>query len=767
MKFGHRLFALYIISAAVPYILLSLALLTAVLFAQQASRFAEIALYAQVPAALLGQIAAALLPGVLVFTIPAAVLAGIIIGYSRMGSDSEIVAMRAAGVGTWTLLWPVLIIGLVGAAVATYIHMFEAPRAASDIRKAAIQGALRKLDSPVEPRTFTTEIPGFILYVREGNKATGTWGRVFIYRQEENGSTAIVTARSGRIDSSEAKSELVLNDTVRTTFPVEGGSEPDSYVVERSEQLRIAINTGRSALLERLHKEEVGPDEMSWSELRDRSYVGSAKEQSETQRTLHRRLALSVSPFLFAVLGGVIGIRVKRGGRGLGILLSLLVVVVYYLIALLGESLARVGTVSPALGLWMASGVIVVITMVLLILPRLPRISLAWRPSRKSASDAASVPESQRKTRMLGTARSGFPSLLDLSLFRTLSISFLFGFLALVSIFIIFTLFEMWRFIGSNQIGMGLVARYVLFLLPLVSVEVFPATMLIAVLITYALLARRREAIAWWASGQSVYRLMVPGLLFAVLAGIGTWIIQEQLMPNANIRQDALRAQIRGGQARAMTGTGRQWLASTESDRIYSYEYDEHNRRLEDPVVYEFDPEGVHMVNVIKARSGAWPTNDRLLMTEVKTVSLHGFEVVHQDSEKAELTGVEPPQIFRPTIDKPSQLSARGLSTYLKAAKRRGTEVSSLALALQRKYATPFGALVMAFIGIPLALSFGRKGAVLALSAAVGVSVAYLGLGGGFQQLGNYGLLPPAVAAWSPPVIFLAAGTYFLSRLRT
>jgi lipopolysaccharide export LptBFGC system permease protein LptF len=90
-----------------------------------------------------------------------------------------------------------------------------------------------------------------------------------------------------------------------------------------------------------------------------------------------------------------------------------------------------------------------------------------------------------------------------------------------------------------------------------------------------------------------------------------------------------------------------------------------------------------------------------------------------------------------------------------------------LALALQRKYTTPFGALVMALIGMPLALSFGRKGAVIALCVAVGVSVAYLGVGGGFQQLGNYGLLPPAVAAWSPPIIFAAAGTYFLSRLRT
>ncbi len=73
----------------------------------------------------------------------------------------------------------------------------------------------------------------------------------------------------------------------------------------------------------------------------------------------------------------------------------------------------------------------------------------------------------------------------------------------------------------------------------------------------------------------------------------------------------------------------------------------------------------------------------------------------------------------------------------------------------------------MAFIGMPLALSFGKRGAIIALCVAVGVSAAYWAVGGGFQQLGNHGLLPPAVAAWASPVIFAAAGTYFLSRIRT
>lgn len=767
MSFGRRLIAKYIITAAIPYVIITLVLLSGVLFAQQAGRFAEIALYAQVPLALLGEISAALLPGVLVFTIPTAVLAGIIVGYARMGSDSEIVAMRAAGIGTWTMIWPCLLLGILGAAAASYIHLKEAPRAARDLRRATIQGALRKLDSPVEPRTFTTEIPGLVIYVRDGDKDKGLWGRVFIYTQEASGAVRAITARSGRIDSSIDKSELVLQDATAVKIPPPD-SEQKNYVAELSDQLRLAINTGRPELLARLQKEDVSADELNWSELLQRAETGTSSERNEAQRTFHRRLALSVAPLMFAVLGGALGIRVKRGGRGLGVLLALAVVIIYYLASLMGESLARVGTVSPAVGLWAATVLMVIITFALLTINRLPGLTLRWLrlPSwlrRKSAS--ASVERTADHT--VAAGRFGFPSLMDIDLFRTLTLSFFFGFLSLVSIFIIFTLFELWRFIGANNVGMSLVARYLLFLLPLVSVEVFPATMLIAVLITYALLARRHEAVAWWAAGQSVYRLMVPGLLFALAASAGIWLIQEHVMPGANVRQDALRAQIRGGQARATTGTGRQWLASIETNRLYAYEFDDHNRLLLEPVVYEFDKQGVHLANITYAKTGFWSKTDQLTLTNGEVLSLNGLEVERRLMEKTEVQQVEPVQVFRPTIDKPSQLSAKGLSNYVRAAKRRGMEVSALALALQKKYATPFGALVMAFIGIPLALSFGRKGAVIALVVAVGVSVAYLGMGGGFQQLGNYGLLPPAVAAWAPPVIFLAAGTWFLSRLRT
>lgn len=762
---SRRLIAGYVARAALPYVLLTLMLLTAILFAQQAGRFAELALYAEIPFSMLSQLSAAFLPGVLVLSLPTAVLAGIIIGFARMGSDSEIVAMRSAGVGTWTMLWPVLVIGLFVTAATTYIQLVEAPRATRDLKRAAVEGALKKLESPVEPRTFNTEIPGYVIYVRDGDKATGSWGRVFIYSEAAD-SVRVVTARSGRIDSSGDISELVLRDAVATKFPTGEVTDKSSYVVERLDQLRISINTGRAELLSRLKGDGADPDEMDWQDLTKLAASGTPAERGAGKRTLHRRLALSVSPIIFALLGGAIGMRVRRGGRGLGVLVAIAILVVYYLVSLLGEALSRTGSVPPAIGAWAATVLMICLSLVFLLVHRIPSLSLGsrlkWVFRRRSGKNAKVV----SSTHTIGAARSGFPSLLDISLFRTLSSSFLFTFSALVAIFIVFTLFELWRFIAANRVGVVLVARYILFLLPLIAVEIFPATMLVAALMTYALLARRNETIAWWASGQSVYRLMVPGLIFAVAAGAGAWLIQEKLMPYSNVRQDSLRAQIKGGEARATTVSGRQWLASADSNRLYSYEFNEQTKSLEQPTIYEFDAAGVHPTSLTSGSTGVWTTNTRMKVSDAEVLNLKGMELERQAAPEIEVA-IEPPGIFKPTIDRPSQLSASGLSSYLSAAKRRGVQVSALAVALQRKYVAPFSVVVMAFIGIPLALSFGRKGTVIALCAAVGLSIAYWGVGGGLQQLGNLGLLPPAVAGWSPPIIFAAAGSYLLSRIRT
>jgi lipopolysaccharide export LptBFGC system permease protein LptF len=99
---------------------------------------------------------------------------------------------------------------------------------------------------------------------------------------------------------------------------------------------------------------------------------------------------------------------------------------------------------------------------------------------------------------------------------------------------------------------------------------------------------------------------MMPGLLFAVSMAAGSWLIQEHVMPSANLKQDALRARIKGGEARVITRTGRQWLASTDARRFYSYEFSEANHGLLQPTIYELDADAVHLSKVIDGKAATW-----------------------------------------------------------------------------------------------------------------------------------------------------------------
>jgi LPS export ABC transporter permease LptF/LPS export ABC transporter permease LptG len=765
MMSNRRILERYILKAISPYILVSLILLTAILFAQQTVRYLEAIFHGLAPAGFVYGVALALLPNVLVFTIPMAVLAGTIIGLGRMGSDSELVAMRAAGMSTFRMLRPALALGAIATVAALYLNLQEAPRAQRDLKVVLVRSALYKMDSPVEPRTFTTDIPGQVIYVRDGDKTRGEWGRVFIQSQTADHLTYLTTAKLGRIDASAEKSELVLQDAVRTKLPAPDARD-QSYTVERLAQFRFDFNIGRSGLLASMRKSDLNPDEMDWGELRQFAAESTGRDQREAEMLLHKRLAFSVSPLLFALFGAALALRVRRGGRGLGVLLSLLVLLIYYLFTLAGDQMARAGSLPAGVGPWLASALTLAIAIGLLAFKR--REVMAWFTRTK---EQTTEPDERAKP---GSSHSAmrqwlvtFPSLLDLSLLRALGISFLIGFLALVMIFNIFTIFELWRFIASNAAPVKVVAQYLYYLLPLVSVEIFPGSVLVAVLMTYALTARRREAVAWWASGQSVYRLMLPGLAFALLIGFVSWSIQERVMPEANVRQDNLRAKIKGISAQLASESERRWLVSADGARIFSYEFDDRRQMLLKPSIYDFDSRGVELTRVISGEAAKWLTASDMEISGAHWINLDAAQVSQQSAESMRISGVDPPAVFRPTVDRPSQLSAERLSSYIRTLKQRGAETAPLAVALQRKYAAPFSVIVMALVGMPLAISFGRKTTVLALCAAVVVSLLFWLVSGGFQQLGEHALLPPAVAAWTPVVIFAGGALYFISRVRT
>lgn len=759
----------YLIGAALPYVVLSLTILSAILLIQQTAKFAEVLGATETPMHLTLEVAVSILPSILIFTLPTSVLVGTATGFGQLGQDSELVAIRAAGVGTLRIIAPLMFLGALLSLLNFYVAFQVSPASAQNLRDIGLQAALYRLESPVEPRSFYTGMPGKVVYVREGDKEKGLWGKIFIQWEEGDGGVRLVTARHGRLDFSGEQAELVLEDALLTTLP-SGGFEAFAQgahvTIERSAYMRLRderLELGRGSIARRIREREPELDELGWGGLLERAQGSKdPKVSREASIVLHRRLTLSLCPIIFAFFGAGLGLKVVRGGRSKGVLLSLTAMMLYYLLSLAGEQLARGGSVSPLLGSWLAFVAAVCAGFLLLFTKRWSFTFPLYRPSGRVFKTSEGVRE--------GTTSGGryvaLLGLLDKSIFKSLAANFLLIVSALISIFLIFTLFELIRFIAVHDTPPALVVRYLLYLLPFACIAVTPVGALLSSLVTFALMLRRNESVAWWSSGQSVYRFILPCLFFATLLGACVWLLQDKVMPEANRRQNALRGMIRSGGAQAEAQKGRRWVASADSRRIYNYSPNGPGGELADLVVFNFDQEALHLERIYLAPAAAPAAGLSLELREAELVDFGGGRVTYAHQARVEVEA-QAFEAFNPGLDRPMEFSFAGLSAYIKALKERGVNVQPLAVALQRRLVEPFLPLVMILVGSPLAFVFGRRGTLLALCFGIGVGLLFLGLSSVAQQVGASGLISANIAAWAPPALFSAAGLYMLSRTRT
>jgi lipopolysaccharide export LptBFGC system permease protein LptF len=127
----------------------------------------------------------------------------------------------------------------------------------------------------------------------------------------------------------------------------------------------------------------------------------------------------------------------------------------------------------------------------------------------------------------------------------------------------------------------------------------------------------------------------------------------------------------------------------------------------------------------------------------------------------------ETPGYFKKEVKQSSEMNADELRRYIHDLQQSGFDVVRLKVQLQRKFAFPFVTLVMAVLAVPFALSAGKRGAVAGVALAVGIAAVYETTSRLFEAMGNLSQLPPAVAAWSPDIIFALVGGYLILRVPT
>ncbi len=763
MKRVSWLISKYLIQAILPYFVFSWLLLSVILFVQQAGRYSDIFFSISIPGSLVWQLTLALVPNVIAFTCPMAVLVGVVIGLSRMQGDSELIAIRSTGVGNFHIAVPVIFLGLILSGFTFLINLYGVPIAAQIVRKVALQTALYKLESPIEPGVFNTEVSGFTIYVKDGDFEKGTWKNIFIYNEDKDKKeTRLITSKSGRIDTRDDFSELVLDNALVNTFSETTEKSKEKFVSENIGQTRFAIKTKRGELIDKLSKTEQTPDELGLRELSEYARTKEGKERTEAFLLWQRRILLSITPLIFALLGTALVLRFNRGGRGFGILLALLSLVFYYLIALLSEQLARTGEISVA-----GAGIIPVLVSVAAIFwffisGRLRLRSFFGRIGKRVNFRSTEKSNGSSKSKFYIGLRT---RILDFDIILNLLKYFFLTLFFLTSIYMIFTAFELWKFAGVLNDGLSLLFKYLLYLVPFIYIQLAPSALMIATLATFVIKSRQNEIVSWTAAGQSVYRLLLPCFLLMIFIGAINFGIQETVAPRTNRIQDELRALIRSHGIKA-NREGKLWVANDR--RIYSFEMKEseatRNQSVKNLSIYEFSEDETRIQSVYRIPEAVWEKDKiRFIGSAVKQTWNDG-KVEKTQLNNSEL--IEKLNPFHGINEKPSHLTI-GEARELMNKSESESERRSFAVAFEKKYTTLFLPFVITLFTAPFALSLSRKGRVVTVGYAVGVWLLFMGVTSTFEQFGLNGYISPSFAVWSPLFLFSIIGAFLLSKIRT
>lgn len=760
MKRFSWLISKYIIQAILPYFIFSWLLLSVILFVQQASRYSDIFFSSAIPSNVVWQLTFALVPNVIAFTCPMAILVGVIIGLSKLQGDSELIAIRTIGVGNLQITFPILILGLLFSGLTFTTNLYGIPLAAQVVRKVALQAALYKLESPIEPGVFNTEIYGYTIYVKDGDLENGTWKNIFIFNDDkQNNSSRLITSKSGRIDTNGNVSELVLENAIINYFSTE--NKPPKITSENLGKIRFRIKTKREEVIENISKTERSPEELGLSELTQLSKIKNGRDKTEIEIVWQRRLLLSVTPLIFSLLGTALILRFNRTGKSFGVFLALLSLIAYYLITLLGEQLARTGIIGVV-----TAGLFPLISSSLVIIWfYLSNRYLLKRSVGFNRFKAFNIQEKYKKVLRKNSSLNLTVGILDFDIIINLLKYFFIILAFLTSVFLIFTAFERWRFAGEIENGFVILIKYLTFLLPFIYIQLSPSSLMIAILTVFVIKSRQNEIVSWTSAGQSVYRLLLPCLILMLTMGVINWGVQETILPETNQKHDALRDQLRSRGA-TVNKVGKYWVANDK--RIYSFEINSEQFKKNQPIknltIYEFSDSETKLQTIYKAPQAVWETNKiKVFGIADKTVLTDGKSETTQTSN---LILYEDSNPFNNFFDNPNHLSARQVREQIRNS-QSDLEKRILQVSLEKKYTTLFLPLIVILLAAPFAISINAKGKVFQVGYAVGVWLLFLAVTNIFEQFGNNGYLSPALSIWSPLIVFSFIGAFLLTKVRT
>lgn len=298
------------------------------------------------------------MPEFIVLAFPMSILLATLMTYSRLSSDSELIALRSVGVNIYRLMVPAIAFSLLIVSLTFLFNNFIAP-AANYQAAATLQEALGETRPD-----FKTENILFDEYKEvpiEGDHTRDVLTRLF-YAEEFDGEqmknltvldrsresvSQIVTARSAKWNVSENTWDFYDG----TIYLI--GIDGDYNNIVRFQHQQLALP--QTAL--DITKDGKDTDEMNIFEAR--KFLQTIRSSADEQRVrkwqvrIQEKIAIPFACLVFAVIGAALGMTPQNSGKATSFGICIGLIFAYYLLSFIFQSLGISGVIPPWLAAWL------------------------------------------------------------------------------------------------------------------------------------------------------------------------------------------------------------------------------------------------------------------------------------------------------------------------------------------------------------------------------------------------------------------------------
>jgi LPS export ABC transporter permease LptG len=335
------------------------------------------------------------------------------------------------------------------------------------------------------------------------------------------------------------------------------------------------------------------------------------------------------------------------------------------------------------------------------------------------------------------------------------------------ALFVLVNFMDLFDDVQHNRVKGVVVLHYYVFQSPQIIHLVTPVAVLVAVLVTFGVLARRNEVTAMKTAGVSLYRVTVPALALGALMALVLFGLAEFILPPMNRVATRDFNVIKGRPPVTVTQLQHRWVSGSDG-RIYHYEYflpTSTGGTLHGLTVFDVSAKDWQLADQLHARNASWNG----MAYDLR----EGWRRTFADGPKfrtfleARTREIEPPDYFRQEERPADTLRLQELREHIADLEKLGLDVIALRVQLHRKVAFPAVCVVMTLVGIPFAFVVARKGALYGVAASVVIAIVYWACIAIFDALGNNAYLPPVIAAWAPNLLFGGTALYLMLTLET